>query len=820
MPGPFFTQGIPYPLAILDTSNFGMMNMQWNLGMEKLNYFTSLWNTMPCFNYCDNSLLDPSLAIWQAQQNWNNGGCCSAAGGMWGPIGWNPAGTNGTTPNFNGSGFQFPGFNGGNFQTPQFPGFGGGLWNSGNNSGGSGNSTEATKLEPYKKMFEKFKKEKILSDETIKAYNEAMKKTDINERLAAVKEVFAKIDPKNIKAAALNDDSIKKSLKASGYYFDGDTSNNSGVTLDGTIENLLTDLSTKKTPESFTTLASLLKQSNDSAIIQTMSYWNNSNGDSIIKFVANNLKPGDYKPGVENFVTALLNEANKFKSSKETMKKKEELSKEFENVEKVFENYKDTTESADGKKYRAALKSALLKLAPKVDSLYAQIRMQQATQIDADLKEKYGELNNAKEGVIPENMISEATKKDLEKEKMTAPDKVDNVVKTSQYVSEVKKEDEGVEDVPEEKAAEDSAKKQNETGQQRADRLVKEGKLTKLSINGCYRTDTGRQKTQEDYYMIKNGELVKLNGWISQHGYLVFKDGKTPSIHVSKLKPEHYTKFTDDEIQIKDNIVTPPAGSFENDPDTTQQFINEMKTEQDGQVVSFSSSSERHTMKDNAKSGGYTQTSVNGYYYKKKGSKVTYYKYDLETQEFVSCPEIISISNEGIVTFKNKTTAPLRTIGETPKAQGKKLRELLHGDTSESQYHEVMQIMNSFSTYTEPNDIVEFIKGYNEERSVFILGWNGRIAAQISTENNFGKANKTKCLQIIAEKMLLVMDNLGYQSGEDDYDDMYRYANDTDESDHSWRKNFWSEWSLWSSERTGAANHMDDIINRVLKKCS
>ena len=37
---------------------------------------------------------------------------------------------------------------------------------------------------------------------------------------------------------------------------------------------------------------------------------------------------------------------------------------------------------------------------------------------------------------------------------------------------------------------------------------------------------------------------------------------------------------------------------------------------------------------------------------------------------------------------------------------------------------------------------------------------------------------------------------------------------------NSWRIEgaFWRSWSFWSSERTGAANHMDDIIEDVLKE--
>ena len=66
-----YSYGKPYPLAILDTSIFGMMNMNIQYGLEKLKYFSNSYNYMPFCNAFD-ELLNPCLAMRQVANNWNN----------------------------------------------------------------------------------------------------------------------------------------------------------------------------------------------------------------------------------------------------------------------------------------------------------------------------------------------------------------------------------------------------------------------------------------------------------------------------------------------------------------------------------------------------------------------------------------------------------------------------------------------------------------------------------------------------------------------------------------------------------------------------
>ena len=92
---------------------------------------------------------------------------------------------------------------------------------------------------------------------------------------------------------------------------------------------------------------------------------------------------------------------------------------------------------------------------------------------------------------------------------------------------------------------------------------------------------------------------------------------------------------------------------------------------------------------------------------------------------------------------------------------------------------------------------------------------------------------KDACLRTIARGVLRMMDELGISKNSYDYTEMLAYSKVGLDKNGKPKKNFsnsdsckewravaggWKSWSFWSSERTGAANHMDDIIKRVLKQ--
>ena len=114
------------------------------------------------------------------------------------------------------------------------------------------------------------------------------------------------------------------------------------------------------------------------------------------------------------------------------------------------------------------------------------------------------------------------------------------------------------------------------------------------------------------------------------------------------------------------------------------------------------------------------------------------------------------------------------------------------------------------------------------------MPWNGRLCAQISTEEGMSYMKKDACLRAIAKNILKVMDELPdtFPKNSYDYSEMKKYSQvgldkngnvkkiSYNESCEEWRAvaGGWKSWSFWSSERTGAANHMDDIIKRVLEQ--
>ena len=165
---------------------------------------------------------------------------------------------------------------------------------------------------------------------------------------------------------------------------------------------------------------------------------------------------------------------------------------------------------------------------------------------------------------------------------------------------------------------------------------------------------------------------------------------------------------------------------------------------------------------------------------------------------------------------------------ESAEEAGKALWDLLGGDTTSDEYADVIRKINSFASYENDNEIVEFIEAYNDAMGTPV--WNNMICSQISTESNYGKENKVKALQIIAKQIMKIMEKhpeLGFGMSSEAYRDMKYYAEKTNENDDSWRKDanmflginwFGKGWSFTGSPRTGAANHMDDIIKDVIQK--
>ncbi len=149
-----------------------------------------------------------------------------------------------------------------------------------------------------------------------------------------------------------------------------------------------------------------------------------------------------------------------------------------------------------------------------------------------------------------------------------------------------------------------------------------------------------------------------------------------------------------------------------------------------------------------------------------------------------------------------------------PTDNGAELRKKLRRGTGDQEYKDAKSYLNKFANYTEADDIYNFLRAYREENSHdWGVAWNARICAQISTEGGFTKAEKEEYLRTIAKQTLKLMDALGKDHNSEDYKNMYYWAKIAGKDGHSWEKG--GSWSFWNSERTGAANKMDDIICKL-----
>ena len=212
-------------------------------------------------------------------------------------------------------------------------------------------------------------------------------------------------------------------------------------------------------------------------------------------------------------------------------------------------------------------------------------------------------------------------------------------------------------------------------------------------------------------------------------------------------------------------------------------------------------------MRGIADENGMTSTGITGYYQKGKH----YYKYNEETQEMELLSGVTKVNNDGTV-VKNGQTIAVKEV-ESPEVSGKILRQKLAGNTEERDYTIVRKKLNSFSLYDDPEEIVKFLKAYDDERSC-LAQYNSRITAQIVTENGINDADKENYIKMIAEKVLLVAEKANISQDDDIMQDLQEIANGTHEVKF-WSSDFWQ----WNSNKTMAvAQKLDKLIDQVIDK--
>ena len=778
------------------------INLFWNQQMEKnkanaISFFTPNFDATIGFEYPEfgmfgNNLLNPMLAIQQTMQSFQNGSWMNGS---------NNFGSFGNFGGFGNFGFGSPW---GNFQFP---------WARQDGQGGSGKTAEEklqyAQYDKMKKILNEYKK---VATDSEKAYiEEAMSKSGkIDEKIKALKDVAAKLDSSVIKESLLSLDPYKTQLIKSGYKVNN---NDADKTLKTNLKLAAADLKAGKVD---TLTSSVITNDAEPNILNILSTWNDTHNTTsdrnIIRSVASSIpskadEQTNHKKAVEHIAKSLLSYAENIKTGFDADVDFSQLDKSAEEV---------ATAWADASKNFN--KDNVNKLAAKVDDLYARLRLIEAEKIRNSIQKDYKFVNDMTgKTIVDDNLIIKETEKDLKAEGITPPasrDAVPSGNRDERAVSDLddKPVDEQIAGLTQEK----SIKETN----------VKKG----IYISQNYADE------KHHLYMKKDDKLVELKDVVSidKDNNCKMKDGSTKKladvekveVSPSEIKQYNATLKKIEELKNNGKLVKCPTNlptwnkagvtlywSKGKKADGSHQcFVvmgNELKqidckyVDKNGKIVM-----EDGTTKD------ITELTENDCSPANSSSILaTDESKPAEPKEEVK-PQKAQKTEDDVVIDENATA----------EGSGKTVRERLYGDTTETDYKFIRKKIAQLDNYSA-KEVVEFIEGYNDEKSP-IISWNDELCAQISSENKFGWQRKDACLRTIARAMLKVMEAAGVPKDSRDYTEMEAYSKvglgkkTNGESCDAWRKvaGGWKSWSFWSSERTGAANHMDDIIERTLEK--
>ena len=791
--------------AMVSENPSDSINLFWNQQMEKnranaISFFTPNFDATIGFEYPEfgmfgNNLLNPMLAIQQTMQSFQNGSWMN---------GMNNFGGFGNFGNFGGFGNFGFGSPWGNFQSP---------WTRQDGQGGSGKTAEEklqyAQYDKMKKILNEYKK---VATDSEKAYiEEAMSKSGkIDEKIKALKDVAAKLDSSVIKESLLSLDPYKTQLIKAGYKVNN---NDADKTLKTNLKLAAADLKAGKVD---TLTSSVITNDAEPNILNILSAWNDTHNTTsdrnIIRSVASSIpskadEQTNHKKAVEHIAKSLLSYAENIKTGFDADVDFSQLDKSAEEVATAW--------ATASKNFN---KDNVNKLAAKVDDLYARLRLIEAEKIRNSIQKDYKFVNDMTgKTIVDDNLIIKETEKDLKAEGITPPASRDAVPSGNRDERPVSSLDD--KPVDEQIAG-----------------LTQEQEIAETNVKkGIYKSKNSKDE-KHHLYMKKDDKLVELKDVVSidKDNNCKMKDGSTKKladvekveVSPSEIKQYNATLKKIEELKNGGKLVKCPTNlPTWNKAGVTlywskgkqangahQCFVvmgNELMqidckyVDKNGKIIMEDGSTKDITQLTEADC-----TSVNS-------SDILATDEPKETkQKEEAKPKGASKNDDGIVIDENATA----------EESGKTVRERLYGDTSETDYKFIKKKIAQLDNYNA-QEVVEFIEGYNDKKSP-IIPWNDELCAQISSENKFGWQRKDACLRTIARAMLKVMEEAGIAKDSRDYTEMEAYSKvglnkkTNGESCDAWREvaGKWNSWSCWNSERTGAANHMDDIIERVLKQ--
>lgn len=782
------------------------INLFWNQQMEKnkanaISFFTPNFDATIGFEYPEfgmfgNNLLNPMLAIQQTMQSFQNGSWMNGSNNF------------GGFGNFGNFGF---GSNWGNFQFP---------WAKQDGQGGSGKTAEEklqyAQYDKMKKILNEYKK---VATDSEKAYiEEAMSKSGkIDEKIKALKDVAAKLNSSVIKESLLSLDPYKTQLIKSGYKV---SNNDADKTLKTNLKLAAADLKAGKVD---TLTSSVITNDKEPNILNILSTWNDTHNTTsdrnIIRLVASNIpskadEQTNHKKAVEHIAKSLLSYAENIKTDFDADVDFSQLDKSAEEVATAW--------ATASKNFN---KDNVNKLAAKVDDLYARLRLIEAEKIRNNIQKDYKFVNDMTgKTIVDDGLIVKETEKDLKTEGITLPTNRDAVPSGN-------RDERAVSDLDDKPVDEQIAG------------LTQEKSIAETNVKkGIYKSKNSKDE-KHHLYMKKDDKLVELKDVVSidKDNNCKMKDGST-----KKLADVEKVEVSPSEIK-QYNATLKKIEELKNDGKLVKCPTNLPTWNKAGVTLYWSKGRKADGAHQCFVVMGNELMQIDCKYVDKNGKIVME---DGTTKDITELTEndcspanradVLAtdepkekIVKETEKTEKTETEGVEIDANATPAANGKIVRERLRGDSSKTDYDTATSLIKNLDNYSA-EEVVNFIEGYNNERGWKLMPWNGRLCAQISTEEGMSYMKKDACLRAIAKNILKVMDELPdtFPKNSYDYSEMKKYSQvgldkngnvkkiSYNESCEEWRAvaGGWKSWSFWSSERTGAANHMDDIIKRVLEQ--
>ncbi len=704
------------------------------------------------------------------------------------------------------------------------------------------------------------KVKKAMEKETAKEQLDAMKEVMASIPEDVLRKTILADDEvkKQLKAAGYN-----FNLLSNKYSLKGDDVNESDITHEKRLAAIRSDIeSSTYNYTEFQNLSSQLDGANASRILEFVSAWNSKFSEKLFDVIAAHIPDGKSEvklSSAQNCVTTIANalviKADEYDGYPEISRLKKDLS------EKIQKIASDSSASAEQRK-EVFTKENIADISKTFNELYARLRMQEALKVRDYIKsnDDFRALNEIKEGIINDNMVIEETMKDLESEGIKNYPKVDELDKqpvTEEII------------ISNELEAEDADEQYKDDKQALVDEYLvgKKGALSKVSADSnVYKTKSYDNKDNGvKYYTVKDGKLIevkktgegkfeatknakevtakeiagydkvisrisnllanktiapvantknlfKATGADEYYALVDNKFGKVKaSADITKpenLKAEDLEDFEDNKIKSKAKVEEERKAEAEKDIKAVSEKVYDT-------VLDIDNAALEELDKITGISNDFQETAVKGYYYCK--SKNRYYAYNQSTGKLDYLRGVTEISDTGYM-IKDKKWLPCTEIINTGNAPAgseelhtaiqnyaKDFAKDLNGVTSDEEYVDAKRRLNTFTSLTDVEYIVNFIKGYKSYGGFWS---NSGMCKQIASEyglqdgeTHTDKESKRYYLKWIAIRMKEVVNKSSFSKRSAEYALLDQIA----------------RGELVSASISYTAEQLDLIINKIIE---